>query len=138
MSAERLGATWLILERRYSCRPLRYSEREMTRLEKLSMLMRSRGEMSMPGTQTSGVSGTDSAVTASPCPTGSTAAAPLTHGGARGLQDGLGLGGVHDDLLQPFQALLAQLLAVPDELGQAAVGVVLGDDLDELGEVVAV
>lgn len=49
MRAERLGATWLILERRYSCRPLRYSESEMTRLEKLSMLMRSRGEMSIPG-----------------------------------------------------------------------------------------
>lgn len=49
MRAERLGATWLILERRYSCNPLRYSDSEITRLEKLSMLMRSMGEMSMPG-----------------------------------------------------------------------------------------
>lgn len=59
MRAERLGATWLILERRYSCRPLRYSDSEMTRLEKLSMLMRSRGEMSIPGeTGIVGLSGT--------------------------------------------------------------------------------
>ncbi|KFM13119.1 hypothetical protein AS27_14153, partial [Aptenodytes forsteri] len=130
MRAERLGATWLILERRYSCRPLRYSESEMTRLEKLSMLMRSRGEMTAP---------------AAASPPGGAALrwsrrrpSPLTHGGAGSFQDGLRLGAVHDDLLQPLQALLAQLLAVPDELGQLAVDVVLGDDLDQLGEVVPV
>ncbi|KFQ69573.1 hypothetical protein N335_05607, partial [Phaethon lepturus] len=114
MRAERLGATWLILERRYSCRPLRYSESEMTRLEKLSMLMRSRGEMSIP------------------------AQTGLTHGGAGGFQDSLRLGAVHDDLLQRLQALLTQLLAVPDELGQPAIGVVLRDDLDQLREVVPI
>ncbi|KGL93809.1 hypothetical protein N301_16756, partial [Charadrius vociferus] len=109
MRAERLGATWLILERRYSCRPLRYSDSEMTRLEKLSMLMRSRGEMSIP-----------------------------VETGIGGFQDGLCLGAGHDNLFQPLQALLTQLLTVPDELGQPAVGVVLRDNLDQLGKVVPV
>ncbi|KFV61201.1 hypothetical protein N307_14014, partial [Dryobates pubescens] len=136
MSAERLGATWLILERRYSCRLLRYSEREMTRLEKLSMLMRSSGEMSIPGGDR--WQGLTNAATRGGFQLGQARPPLLTHGGAGGLQDGLSLGTVHDDLLQPLQALLAQLLAVADELGQLAVGVVLGGDLDQLGEVVPI
>lgn len=62
----------------------------------------------------------------------------LTHGGAGGIQDGLSLGTVHDDLLQPLQALLAQLPPVPDELGHPAVHGVLRDNLDELREVVPI
>lgn len=49
MSAARFGATWLILERRYSCSSSRYPARDTTRSENLSMLIRSMGEMSMPG-----------------------------------------------------------------------------------------
>lgn len=49
MSADRLGATWLILERRYVWRLWRYSDSDTTRLEKLSMLIKSMAEMSMPG-----------------------------------------------------------------------------------------
>lgn len=47
--AARFGATWLILERRYSCSSSRYPARDTTRSENLSMLIRSMGEMSMPG-----------------------------------------------------------------------------------------
>lgn len=51
IKAARFGATWLILERRYSCSSSRYAARDTTRLENLSMLIRSIGEMSIPGEQ---------------------------------------------------------------------------------------
>lgn len=50
--AAKFGATWLILERRYSCSSSRYAARDTTRSENLSMLIRSIGEISMPGRQT--------------------------------------------------------------------------------------
>lgn len=48
MRAARFGATWPILDRRYSCSSCLYFVRETTRLEKLSMLIRSIGEISIP------------------------------------------------------------------------------------------
>ncbi|KFV71983.1 hypothetical protein N308_15274, partial [Struthio camelus australis] len=134
MRPERLGATWLILERRYSCRPLRYSDSEITRLEKLSMLMRSMGEISMPTRERRQGPGQTDCVADG----GRNRSSVLSHNAPSHLSSlpGSRLGAVHDDLLQPLQALLAQLLAVPDELGEAAVRVVLRGDLDELGEVV--
>lgn len=62
----------------------------------------------------------------------------LTHRGAGRVQDGLSLGVVHHHLLQALEILLRQLLPVPNEPGQAAVHRVVGHDLDELREVVAV
>lgn len=62
----------------------------------------------------------------------------LTHRAAGCIEDGLRLGGVHHHLLQALQALLRQLLPVPDEPSQAAVHRVVGHDLDQLWEVVTV
>lgn len=62
----------------------------------------------------------------------------LTHRAACCIQDAPSLGCVHHHLLQALQALLRQLLPVPDEPSEAAVRGVLGHDLDQLWEVVAV
>lgn len=62
----------------------------------------------------------------------------LTHRAARCIEDGLSLGGVHHHLLQALEALVCQLLPVPNEPSQAAVHGVVRHDLDQLWEVVAV
>lgn len=62
----------------------------------------------------------------------------LTHRCAGRFQDRLGFSAVHCDLLQRLQALLAQLLPVPDKLGQLAVCSVVAYYLDQLRKVVAI
>lgn len=62
----------------------------------------------------------------------------LTHRRPGCFQDSLGFSAVHRDLLHGLQALLAQLLPVPNKPGQLAVCGIVAYYLDQLRKVVAI